>query len=47
MHLFSKKTFQQCTSFKLGESLLGIMTDWSDSEIRCLSEAVCEEIAKS
>ena len=46
-----KKTFQQCASshslFKVGESLLGIVIDWSDSEIRGLSEAVGKELAKS
>ena len=46
-----KKTFQQCasnhSSFKVGESLIGIVIDWSDSEIRGLSEAVGENLAKS
>ena len=39
-----KNTFQQCASnhfsFKVGESLIGIVIDWSDSEIRGLSKAV-------
>ena len=46
-----KKTFHHCasnhSSFKVGESLLGIVIDWSDSEIHGLSEAVGEELAKS
>ena len=45
------KTFQHCSlahpSFKPGESLLGVVVDWSDSEVRGLSEAVGESIAKS
>ena len=46
-----KKTFQQCasnhSSFKVGESLIGIVIDWSDSEICGLSKAVGDELAKS
>ena len=45
------KTFQHCSSvhpsFKPGESLLGIVIDWSDSEVRGLPEAVGESLAKS
>ena len=45
------KTFSKCQSdikdFKLGESLLGIVIDWSDAEIKGLKKAVGESVAET
>ena len=44
-----KKPFQKCEDdhpeFNPGESLMGIVTDWSDAEISGLKEAIGKETA--
>lgn len=44
-----KKTFDKCKAehpvFKLGETLLGVVVDWSDVEILGLGQAVGKELA--
>ena len=44
-----KKTFQKCEEdhpqFSLADSLLGVVTDWSDAEISGLGEAIGKEAA--
>ena len=46
-----RKTFEKCKrdhqEFELGKSLLGIVIDWCDAEIRGLRDAVGTEIAKA
>ena len=46
-----RKTFEKCKrdhqEFELGKSLLGIVIDWSDAEIRGLRDAVGIEMAKA
>lgn len=45
------KTFNKCSldhsSFKPGESLFAVVTDWSDAEVRGLCEAVGEQVGQS
>ena len=44
-----RKMFDKCkqvdTAFVLGKTLLGVVTDWSDSEIKGLKNVVGEETA--
>ena len=44
-----KKLFEQCrqadSDFAIGETLLGIVTDWSDAEIKGLKNAIGQETA--
>ena len=46
-----RKTFEKCKrdhqKFELRKSLLGIVIDWSDAEIRGLRDAVGIEMAKA
>ena len=46
-----QKTFDKChfdnSSFEPGKSLLAVVTDWSDAEIRGLCDAVGEEVGQS
>ena len=46
-----RKTFEKCKrdhqEFELRKSLLGIVIDWSDAEIRGLRDAVVIEMAKA
>ena len=45
-----KKVFGKCStsnsSYKLGETLIGIVTDWSDAQINGLKKAIGKDAAK-
>ena len=45
-----KKIFSKCSnsndSFKVGETLIGIVTDWSDAEINGLKMAIGKDTAE-